>query len=391
MPYKNIEEAIERDIQTFPLREQREAVKRYNEHNTANGLKGKTRKLHAFCLQKLAQFCEKPFEDITKDDLIRFAVHLEKSFKPNTKSTVLTHVKRFYKWLQPDGDEYPKKVKSIVIRKNGNELTQEDLLTHDEILRMVRGCDNPRNRAILMVLWETGARAAEFLRMTIASVRQDKVSKIVTLKGKTGSRQRRLIKSQPYLEEWLNMHPDPTKRDNPLWPVLKVNVHHKKGEMVGLKHNALIEFLQRASERAGIQKKVYPHLLRHTKATEDAQNYKEAELRILYGWTPGSNMPATYIHLSQRDTLDREAEEGGLKKPDKKEDSPLQPWECAFCKRENPSTNVFCGNCGRTTDLAVIQEIDDLIEDEDEMLDSFLQDPRVRALAKEYFSEKNDE
>lgn len=103
-----------------------------------------------------------------------------------------------------------------------------------------------------------------------------------------------------------------------------------------------------------VRKKVYPHLFRHSRATEDVRVYREAELRMMYGWSASSRMPATYVHLSGRDTLDRETEVQGLKPPEEKEKkSPLEPWLYPFCESRNAPTNIFCGKCGRTTDMVV--------------------------------------
>jgi site-specific recombinase XerD len=54
-------------------------------------------------------------------------------------------------------------------------------------------------------------------------------------------------------------------------------------------------------KKAGLNKRVYTHLLRHTRATELASILTEAQMKELLGWTQSSDMPSVYVHLSGRD------------------------------------------------------------------------------------------
>ncbi len=75
-----------------------------------------------------------------------------------------------------------------------------------------------------------------------------------------------------------------------------------------------------ARKGAKLQKKVWPHLFRHTRLTELAKRYTEAELRLIAGWETDSKMPGVYVHLSGRDIKDRMAVREGLK-----EEDPINP------------------------------------------------------------------
>ena len=58
---------------------------------------------------------------------------------------------------------------------------------------------------------------------------------------------------------------------------------------------------KKIARKAGIEKKVYPHLFRHSRATQLARYLTEMEMKIFFGWSKNSNMPSVYVHLSGRD------------------------------------------------------------------------------------------
>ena len=344
---KAIEKAIDTRIVSLKLEEQREVAKRYNDEAIAQDKKPRTRLARIYALRKLTEFTEKPFEDVSKDDLIAFSKHLSEKHSKNTKFTIEAQVKHFYKWLEGDDEEYPKKVRWMKVKKDGNHLTHEDILTHQEIRDLVKACDHLRDRAMLMVLWESGARASELLRMKVGSVHRDKFGTFVTLKGKTGIREVRLIKSEPYLKLWLNHHPFLDDKKSPLWIWRKPR--HDQYEGIGAGRLRVVVY--RARDRAKLQKKVWPHLFRHTRLTELAKRYTEAELRLIAGWETDSKMPGVYVHLSGRDIKERMAVREGLKEEEAEEEiSPLKPWICVLCNSENPATHIICWHCGETPD-----------------------------------------
>lgn len=115
-----------------------------------------------------------------------------------------------------------------------------------------------------------------------------------------------------------------------------------------LKYDAVRMLLRKIAKRAGLKKRVTPHIFRHSRATELAKYLMEAQLREFFGWTKDSDMPAIYVHLSGRDT-DKAILRiyGKLTDEELKEEEPIKPKKCIFCGIENPPEAEFCIRCGR--------------------------------------------
>ena len=58
---------------------------------------------------------------------------------------------------------------------------------------------------------------------------------------------------------------------------------------------------RRLARKTGLRKRVYSHLMRHTRATELANVLTEAQMKEYLGWVQGSDMPSVYVHLCGRD------------------------------------------------------------------------------------------
>ncbi len=69
-----------------------------------------------------------------------------------------------------------------------------------------------------------------------------------------------------------------------------------------IKHEDVYSMLRKVSKRAGITRRIYPHLFRHTRATILASKITEAPLEAQMGWVPGTKQMATYVHLSGKQT-----------------------------------------------------------------------------------------
>jgi len=84
---------------------------------------------------------------------------------------------------------------------------------------------------------------------------------------------------------------------------------------------------------------------RHSRATHLATHLTEAELRLHFGWAPGSTMPSIYVHLSQRDLAEKMDEIYGRQKPRQRRDQVLRTVLCR-CGYEASAGTRFCPECG---------------------------------------------
>ncbi|GAG38420.1 unnamed protein product, partial [marine sediment metagenome] len=236
----------------------------------------------------------------TADDMRRVLHEIEgKDLAEASKTEFRKTIKVFYKWLN-GGERYPECVEWIkTTEKRSNNKLPEELLTEEEVKRMISAAWTPRDRAIISLLWESGCRVGELLTMRIKNVSFEENLTRITVLGKTGARRVPLLDSTPYLAEWLENHPFNEDSDAFLWVGIG-NVG--RGEF--LKYPALRKMLVNVAKKAKVKKKVNPHNFRHSRATFLANHLTEAQMNQYLGWVRGSDMAATYVHLSGRDVDD---------------------------------------------------------------------------------------
>lgn len=117
------------------------------------------------------------------------------------------------------------------------------------------------------------------------------------------------------------------------------------------------KLLGRAKERANFDKPVNPHHFRHSRATELATEFKEAQLCEWFGWVQGSDVPAKYVHLSGRDMDNAYNELHGLA-PDDEEEQPETVQECPRCRELNEPDDQFCSRCGQALEIDAAEELE---------------------------------
>lgn len=160
----------------------------------------------------------------------------------------------------------------------------EELVSWDDILALMAATGSEHYIAFLYVLWESGARIGELLSLQRKHVTFDSQGAILIVDGKTGMRRVRIIESAPALDVWISCRS--FRPDDRIFPNT---------------YRGYTKRLRTLAIRAGIEKRIYPHLFRHSRATFLAGYLTEAQLCAYMGWTIGSAMPRIYVHLAGHD------------------------------------------------------------------------------------------
>lgn len=349
---------------------QREVLKRYDQEAEKNdGLVIKTRLSRAYTLVQLARSCKKPFKIMTRDDVEGYIYALK--LAPGSLDLHKVNIRFFFKWLCKTED-YPENVKWIKLQNHKKRKLPEDILSPHEIKAMINAADNARDRALVAVLYDSGCRLGEIMGIKQKDVTVDQYGARIAVHGKTGDRPVRLILSTPDLTLLLNNHPD-KGADKPLF-------YNDKdiGKPLGARRVQVI--VDALAKRAKLNKHVYPHLLRHSRATHLATEFTESELKVIFGWSRDSRMAGVYVSLSGGQVERKMLEKAGLidKEEAKKEDDTLKPRDCPRCKESNPSTARFCYKCGMALDMETAMNIEK--NDADTMLqlvDFIRKEPRM--------------
>jgi len=342
----------------------KELILNFDDEIKANGLTFSTRRIRLMALKKLVFSIKKPLTKLEKKDLVEYFSELEESLEPLTVKIHKVSVKRFFKWLNGN-KEYPDVVDWIKVSNNHNKnKLPEELLTKEEIKNMIELADNPRDKALIALLYDSGCRAGELLSLRIKHIQFDRYGAKVTIEGKTGMRRIRIVNSSPYVQLWIEHHPD---GDNPEAPLFVTMGYNRYGNLIS--ESSLRSILKKWAKKAGIKKRIYPHLFRHSKATHMAKLLTEAHMRIYFGWSKRSPMTDVYVNLSGGDVEERILEIHNI--VEKKEDK-LEPKKCERCKHMNPATAKFCYNCSLPFDQKTAMMIDNARESTEKKLLSII-------------------
>jgi integrase/recombinase XerD len=316
------------------------------------------------------------FKSATKEDVIKAVSFLEGlPFKAHTKHDSKAILKLFWRWLYDcDSGECPKEIAWIKTTFRPPRLSPEDLLTKEEIGRILAAGRNPMEKAFVAILFETGARIGEMLSVRIKDISFDQLGSRLQVDGKVGQRMVRVITAHSYLTRWLDFHPHRDDPESSLW----LNCHGKP--MQNSTANLIVKQL---AASVGINKRVYCYLYRHSGISASAPFLKEAVMKEVYGWTQSSRMPAVYIHLSASDIDSALLRMYGIAAKEEIPKQMMAKRSCPRCSLENPIADRFCGRCGMPLDPAEIAEmhrVDVAQVKADAILNQVLSDASIRDL-----------
>jgi len=327
---------------------------------------------YAHTLLQISRLINKPLSEVRKIDIARVVKEIEsRDYSDWTKRDYKIVIKRFFKWLRKS-EGYPGEVRWIKAKIRNNNMLPEELLTEDEVKKMAETASNPRDRAFILVLYESGCRIGEILSLRIRHVQFDEYGAQLIVNGKTGSRRVRVLLSQAELASWMNIHPLRNDLDAPLWITLGTNSRNSI-----LNYRTACEILKETAKRAGIKKRIFPHLFRHSRATFLANHLTEAQMKQYFGWVQGSNMAATYVHLSGRDVDSSLLKLQGIDTPEKTKEIHLKVVTCTRCNEKNSPTSKFCMRCGSPLDLDTALKLDEFRAKADKLISILIQDPEV--------------
>jgi site-specific recombinase XerD len=232
------------------------------------------------CLKKFKEFLNKSLKRVSKKDIENFLIKIELSdYSPYTKREYKQTLKKYYKFIKKEH-----LIKDIKVSLKYSERKLPEIISEEEIFQLVNSCKNLRDKALISLLYESGARIGEIINLRKDDVIFDDVGCLIRVKGKTGERVIRCIFSAKYLKEWIKNVKDY------LW----ISKSGKK-----LSYDGIRKIIKRRSKI--LNKRVYPYIFRHSRLTYLAKYLTDQQLCEFAGWIGGSKMARVYVHLSSRD------------------------------------------------------------------------------------------
>lgn len=393
--YKLLEREKRKILRSGTCEENKRLILKYCEHLTLEDQKPASKLKSLRHLKKISMdFLKMPLTKATIED-IKGAVCLieaKQDYSVYTKRDTKLVLKKFYQWLSYGEEtlvnkEYPSLVswiRPVIKKKDQPRVMASNLLLPEEITAMLQVTKNPRNRAFIGILYELGARIGEIGNLRIQDISRDQFSLLVDLNGKTGPRTVRVIQYAGELISWINLHPSNIDKSSPLWPSFKPR--RPKSQ---LSYSELVLIIRNSAEKAGVKKRIYPHLFRHSRVTHLMASGKmnEAQVKVFSGWVPDSKVLSTYVHLVSKDANDAVLRMYGVETPNTMSDSLLTPI-CGMCKTPNSANSKFCFKCGYVLGQTIPEEVTARQGDAEDILMRFMQQPGIQELFKKMVCEE---
>lgn len=222
-----------------------------------DGLSPRTLANYKYTLELFAQRMNKSVSKITTDDIRGYITYLSevRNLSETSLQTHISILRAFFGWLHTE-EKIKKnpmlKIRSLKLdRKNARQA-----LSVEELERLRDACKGYREKALVEFLVSSGCRLSEAAQLNVADVNFAERSVTVTGKGDKDRMVYFSVRARLMLQEYIKGR----KGGEGLFV-------SSKTPYLPLKQRAIQRIIHNISERAGLEARVHPHLLRHTFAT----------------------------------------------------------------------------------------------------------------------------
>ena len=229
-----------------------------------------------------------PLAELTNRDVELFieTVFIERKYSISSQRQFISALKIFIVF-------YPQtKINDLSLERPKKSRTLPNVLSQEEVLRIIQLTKNLKHRAIIVLLYSSGLRIGEVTGLLLKNI--DILRKQIKVEGGKGRKDRFVVLATSYLPLLHNY-----------LTTFKPALYFIEGP-TGKKYSesSIRKFLFKSVQKAGISKKVTPHTLRHSYATHLLENgVGLRHIQELLGHAkPETTM--IYTHVAKKDLLD---------------------------------------------------------------------------------------
>ncbi len=249
--------------------------KRYSE----NTIKTYTEALSVF----LNYYKSKALKDINNQDIIDFNNHyiLARKLSSSYQNQMVNAIKLFFSVIED------RRIDLDLVHRPKREKTLPNVLSKEEVQRILMALSNRKHKCMLSLIYACGLRRSELLNLRMEHI--DSKRMVVIIKQSKGKKDRIVPIGQKILDVLRDYY-----------------LHYKpkqwlfEGQVIGEKYDerSLANVLKQAVSRAGIEKPVSLHWLRHSYATHLLES--GTDLRYIQELLGHSSSKTTeiYTHVS---------------------------------------------------------------------------------------------
>lgn len=285
--------------------------------------------------QNIAKLSKADVDDV----LYQLRVKYPKGVKDDSYFNHVTTLKMFVRWVILEDRLYnvvgdPDITSHIKLTKPKSKIQQKHLITFVEYQKMIDTTSDVQERALLSISYECGTRTAELLTINREDVHFDELGARISINGKTGKRDIRVMRAARYLYVWYNTMP---QNEGPLF----IMTGKKYGNRMSVRH--ALRVIKRIASDVSITKRVTFQINRHSGATITSGMISESQMKQQFGWSRTSTMPSVYVHLSGTNVDNGYAKYYGV--PSKSNDD-LRLLQCSNCTMLYEPGDDICVKCG---------------------------------------------
>lgn len=234
-----------------------------------------TARNYSFFVEKFLQRTNKPSSELNEDDAKAYLADIFDSKSKNTVMLAAASLKFFYREIL--GKDFA----NVKMPKKDSKLPE--VLTKDEVKKMIDSADNQKSRLIISTLYSTGLRVSELVNLKVEDVNFSEKTGWVR-RGK-GAKDRLFVLSENVAKE------------------ITEYINGKEQKYLFSKEEPLTtrniqKIIKGTKTRAGISKRVTPHTLRHSFATHLLE--QGTDIRLIQTMLGHSSLSTTqvYTHVS---------------------------------------------------------------------------------------------
>ncbi len=253
----------------------------------------RTQQAYVRAVRMLAEYFNTPPDHLTEEQIRHYFLYVTtvKKWSPSTITQALCAIKTFYTvTLQQDWQ-----ILDLIRPHKDQKLP--DVLSHDEVQRLIHAVRHPVYRACLLTIYSCGLRITEGTTLEIRDL--DSPRMVVHVRGGKGRKDRYVPLPQRTLDvlrqTWV-LHRHPRR----LFPAKGLGMNQGCPDQPPVPPSTLQKVFRLSCEVAGITKTVSVHSLRHAYATHLLEAGVNLRLIQAYLGHTSPQTTARYTHLTSQ-------------------------------------------------------------------------------------------